>query len=295
MIESTLYQHLQSCAALKPYLTAYAGAMAIFNQEAPADKDPLWMDGPQYGRIIFYVEIGNDAERDFTGTLAVDVQCKKGEQVPEELEPLVRAAIDGYFFSPPTGTMAAQWKASDYFTEPTDDVAGVTITFSLLAFPMLTTDNPDVIDCYNRWTMEHFPNVHVIGHDRLPAVWKPTNGIPAVYWRVTQVEKCGWIPDTFHADWQTATVQGHVMAPSNETAGKLAHTITTTLTAEKRIRKPGDSPLIVDRGNRVMMGADPMQQGQITSAATYCIVKCRPPSEKLNHIYRNGKETAHES
>ena len=98
MIEQALYQHLQEQEALRPFLAEYAGTMAIFSQEAPADSDPGWGQGPQYGRIVFAVDLQGDPERTMGGMLSVDILCKKGEQFPEEVEPILRPLIHGYFF-----------------------------------------------------------------------------------------------------------------------------------------------------------------------------------------------------
>ena len=167
MIEQALYEHLQAQEALLPYLTTYASKMAIFNQEAPADTDPLWEDGPQYGRIVFSVDLQGDPERTMGGMLIVDILCKEGEQFPEEIEPILRPLIHGYFFCRDKFVAAAQWKNTSYFTEPTAKVTGCTVTFDLLAFPIITTSTPDVVARLNEWSAR-FPNVHVINYAPLP-------------------------------------------------------------------------------------------------------------------------------
>lgn len=57
MIEQALYEHLISWASLAAYLTKYNGKPAVFNQEAPPDSDDLWGPGPQYCRVVFYVDV----------------------------------------------------------------------------------------------------------------------------------------------------------------------------------------------------------------------------------------------
>lgn len=289
MIEPILYDHLRAQAELASFLTTYAGSPAIFNQEAPADTDPLWAVGAQYGRIVFYVNMGDDPERSYSGTLGVDIYCQQGKQEPETLEALIRPLLDGYFFSDDSDTLAAQWRDSSYFSELNKDIVGVTLSFALLAFPLITTENPNPVDRFNRWTKERFPHLYVIGHDELPPVWKPSDETPAVYWRVTQAAKCSWIPDTWQTDWQTATLQGHVLAPSVHVMAQTARDITTLLTAEKRILRDGEAPMMTERNNRILAGADPMKQGQITCEATYGIIKFPPPAEPLNHIYTKEK------
>lgn len=68
MIEQALYDHLREQDALLPYLARYDGAPAIFNQSAPADTDPLWRNGAQYGRLVFAVDLQGDPERAMGGT-----------------------------------------------------------------------------------------------------------------------------------------------------------------------------------------------------------------------------------
>ena len=75
MIEQALLQHLQAQDILRPYLATYGNEMAIFSQEAPADKDSLWGKGSQYGRIVFTEDLQGDPERTMGGMLTFDILC----------------------------------------------------------------------------------------------------------------------------------------------------------------------------------------------------------------------------
>lgn len=271
MIEEALYNHLKSQSALFPLLATYNGEPAVFNQEAPADTDPLWGDGAQYSRIVFAVDIQGDPERAMGGTLTVDVMCKDGKALPEDLEPLVRGFIDGYFFSSGTFTVAAQWKSTSYFTEPTEQVSGCTIGFVLLGFPVITTDAPDIVDRFNEWSAA-LDGLHVINHDPLPqTAWKPDE-TSALYWRVVQDKECTWIPSTFQTLWRTAHVRCHIFSKDNATAAKVARDLIVRLHSCKRLFKEGESPIVVNRDNTVENGADPLKTGQVTIEATYGII-----------------------
>lgn len=287
MIEQALYEHLQAQAVLCPYLTKYENHMAIFNQEAPSDADELWRQGPQYGRIVFAVDIQGDSERAMGGTLAVDIMCKDGEQYPEEIEPIIRKLIHGYFFSNGTFTVSAQWKNSSCFTQPTDQVKGCTVVFDLLAFPVLTTSDPDVIDRINRWTSTTFANIHVINHEKLPySAWKPEGTESAVYWRIVNDTPAKWIPDTFQTIWRSATVRCHIFSQDNATATITARAITQKLYADKRLMKQGETPIMVNRRNTLDVGADPLRTGQVTVEATYGVIVHYENTEVLNNIYK---------
>ena len=296
MIEVSLYEHLQKSLELTPFLATYNEKMAIFNQEVPSDTDEGWEENQsQYGRIVYALDLTDDPERKYSGTLIVDVQCEKDVQEPEVLEPLVRKLIDGYFFSTEEITIAAQWSASNYFTDPTDEIVGVTLTFGLLAFPKQTTIEPDPIALINKWTQKELQEItgksfRIIGYDVLKeSAWKPTNETPAIYWRMSNIAPCGWIPDTYHCSWHTATVHGHIMAADKDVNAILARTIDNILTLKRRLIFEDMSPLMVDRNIRVSLGNDQMRVGQITLEATYGILRCNQYNP-LNHLSVNGKE-----
>lgn len=284
MIEQSLYEHLKGREDLAKFLATYNCAPAVFNQEAPADMDEGWGCGSQYGRVIFSVDIQGDPARTMGGLLTVDVLCKENEQYPEDVEPVIRNAIHGYFFSSGTFTVAAQWKNSSYFTQPTDQVAGCTVTFDLLAFPMLTTTEPDVIERINEWTAA-IAGLHVINYDELPGpAWKPEGDQTAVYWRLMQETPARWIPDTFQTIWRTATIKCHIFSADIATATKVADGLDVRLYTAKRLTRPGETPIMVNRNNTLDFGADPLRTGQLTVEATYGVIVHLEPDKTLKNI-----------
>ena len=293
MIEQALYEHLQAKDyLLLPYLATYSDRMAIFSQEAPADNDSFWGEGPQYGRIVFAVDLQGDPERTMGGSLSVDILCKKGLESPgdpEDIEPIVRSLIHGYFFSAGTFTVSAQWADSRYFTEPQNEVIGCTMTFDLLAFPIITGTLLDVISRLNAWCVPRFPNIHVINAAPLPApAWKPVKGESAVYWRVLKEDPAGWIQDSWSTIWRTATVKGHIFSETPAEAYSAGQTIITRLYSDKRIFKDGESPIMVNRRNSYDNSADPLRTGQVTIEGTYGIIVYTPPEETIQTINKPG-------
>lgn len=285
MIEQALREHLIAQDELADYLGRYAEQPAIFSQEAPADTDRRWAPGQQYGRIVFAVDIQGDPERAMGGTLAVDIMCEDGKQFPEDIEPLLRQLIHGWFFSSGTFTVAAQWKNSSYFTQPKEEITGCTMTFELLAFPVITTASPDIIARINEWTSVRFPDVHVINYgEPEETAWKPTGKKSAVYWRFVTESPAGWIPDTFQTIWRTATLKCHIFSENNAVAASVAREIVVRLYADKRVIKSGESPIMVNRKNTVDLGADPLRTGQITAEATYGIVIIRSTENTVQNI-----------
>lgn len=291
MIEQALYEHLIAQESLTTHLTTYNGIPAVFNQEAPADRDALWGDGPQYGRVVFAVDIKGDPERTMGGTLVVDIQCKENEQFPEDIEPIVRELIHGWFFSYGTFTAEAQWKTSSYFTQPTDEVTGCTVVFELLAFPLMTTGSPDVIARINEWTSA-IEGLSVINYDTLPAAaWTPGDTGSAVYWRLVSDDPAVWIPDTYQTIWRMATIKCHIFSKDHATADTVARDIVTQLYTAKRLLKDGESPIMVNQRNTIDSGADPLRTGQVTVEATYGIIVYFEPEKDLANIQVRGEES----
>ena len=50
--------------------------------------------------VSYAIDTKEDPDRRFGGVLMVDAVCQKGEQYPEDIEPILRAAIDGFFLHP---------------------------------------------------------------------------------------------------------------------------------------------------------------------------------------------------
>ena len=289
MIEQALRNHLIQQEELTACLTTYAEEAAVFSQEAPADTDGLWGPGSQYGRIVFAVDIQGDPARTLGGKLMVDILCKKGEQFPEDIEPIIRSLIHGYFFSNGTFTVAAQWENSSLFGEADEQVIGCTVSFKLLAFPVLTTTGLDVISRLNEWTAQ-IDGIYVINHGELPApAWKPEPGKTAVYWRQQSAGPAKKIRDRYAAIWRTAIIKGHIFAEDIATASAVADDIVIRLYTARRLLKPPESPIMVDDRNTQDSGADPLRVGQLTVEATYCIPRYQQTTETINHIEKSER------
>lgn len=284
MLDKAIYEHLSGNPELAPMLTRYAEKPAVFSQDAPADTDPKWAGGEQYGRIIFALDVQGDPARAMGGNLAVYVQCVAEQQEPEALEPVVRQLIDGYFFTDNGCTMAAQWVDSRYFTEASERVRSVALSFSLLAFPLLSATTTKVTQRVNEWTAERFPELLVINHHTLPAVWKPGKEKCAVYWRVASVNPAKWIPDTYQTVWRTAILKCHVFAPDVSKAALIAQEIIMQMYADRRIWNREDGQIMFDRDNTFDSGADALREGQATVEATFGEIVQRKSGNPLNHI-----------
>lgn len=282
MIEETLYEYLCNCEQLASMLAKYGeDTPAIFQQIAPQDSDPMWKE-MQYARIVYDIDKTGDVQRKISGMLYMDIMCSDESTPPEDIETILKELIDGYFFVVDGMTYAAKWERSDSFkTEPNHKVFGITVTFSLLAFPKQNTAEPDTVALMNTWAKELFPNATILNVSGTAAVFKPTDEAPAIYWSF-QGLKDSPISSVFHCTWIQNILTMHVMAPSETIRNAIVTQAMQELAAKTRVLFPDKSQFIIHSvaGN---MSADPIKTGQLTVSGSYGLLRQYPASPILNH------------
>ena len=288
MIEQSIYEHLADALGGSG-LAQYGGKPAVFSQNAPADTDPAWAAGPQFPRLVFAVDWEHSADRSLGGTMAVDIVCQEQGVPPDALEKLIRELLHGWFFTDNGETVAAQWVNSNYFTEPVNKVAGVTMTFALLGFPLMTIA-PDVIGRINAWTAEQFPALPVINATELPAAWKPDEHSAAVYWRIVSTAPATWIPETWQTIYQTTVLRAHLFAATVADVTDWAQRLVVALYGAKRLKQEHAAPILVNTSNTIDPSADALRTGQVTVDATYGIIVQRQSDNMLWHIHVDNSE-----
>lgn len=272
-METIIYNYLCKNLNKENLIALYADVPAVFNTSAPDDMDDNWNDA-QYPRCIFQLDMQADPERKISGRLFVDVMCKNetSSVLPEDLEEIVRAAVDGCFFSTKDLTLSAQWYSSDDFSDEKDkELSGITLAFDILAYPQQETESPDPVRAVNLWLKTLFPKAYVIGKDVLPETWKPTDESPALYCRLSNLGESGLLKSTYAVTWIGADMRINVMAPSEKVRSTISKNSIQVLTNATRLMLDDGSPMMIERvtGN---MAADPLREGQIQIKATYGVL-----------------------
>ena len=282
MIEEVLYPYLCESEQLTSLLAKHNEEPAIFQQIAPADTDKGW-DGIQFARIVYDIDKTGNVERKISGTLYMDVMCSDQSVPPEDIEKVLKELIDGYFFVVDGMTYAAKWERSDSFkTEPNHKVFGITVTFSLLAFPQQNTGIPDSVALMNTWTAAFFPNATIINVSATQKVFKPTNENPAIYWSFRGLGESP-ISSIYHCTWRQTNLNMHVMAPSTNVQNSLVQQVNNALAFKSRI--------MFEDGTQFMLhsvtantASDPMRDGQLTLQGSYPIIRPENDVQKLQNI-----------
>lgn len=283
-MESVIYQYLLGCEQITALLTKYNDTPAIFNREAPDSVDNLWTN-PQYPRMIFELSMQDDPERKTSGTLMIDFYFNTdGGLYIEDVEPVIRTAIDGYFFSSGTETLAALWRHSDPFTEPAEGnrINGMTITFDVVSFPSQWTSFPCPVQALDTYLKNLFPDYKVLGTDTLVGTWKATDETPAIYTRLQRIDP-GTYPSKYAVTWYTAVLMVHVIAPSLNVRNSILKQIVEKIQADVRVMMPDNAPMFIQR-IALTAGADQLKAGQLSISGQYGILRSNPETSKLENI-----------
>lgn len=291
MFERILNAHLVSCGDLTAYLTKYNGRPAVFNKKAPSDNDTLWDDNVQYSRIVSYVNMQADIERKISGTLEMDIQSYNEADIPKIVEELIKS-VDGFFFTGKSETVLVKWNATRYFTEPDKLVSVAAVICTLIAFPSQITQEPDPIRLVNEWTRTLIPDCKLIGYDKdVPEVWKPTDDIPAVYWRNSGIYPSEHMKSTYSGNWYTAHMHAHIFTDNNTSVSNaLANLMCQELNQIKILKFDDGTWLRVDWNNQVKSGTDETRLGQLSVEGDYCILNVYS-TKQLNKIIINQEES----
>lgn len=271
-METIIYTYLCEQFKEKNVLAQYTNVPAVFNTKVPDDVDDNWNDGLQYPRCIFELKMQADTERKISGRLYVDVMCENEKESiqPEELESIVKSAVDGCFFSTSDLTISAQWDTSEIFSQNDNKLSGITLVFDIMAYPVQYTDSPDPILATNEWLKTIYQDSYVIGKDKLPATWKPTDTNPALYCRLMTLGD-GKLPSSAAVTWIGANMRINVMAPSEHVRSRIVKQTVQLLNNATRIMLDDGSPMLLDPATGNMV-ADPLREGQIQIKGTYGVL-----------------------
>lgn len=276
MIEVPLSEYLCSNEQLAELLASYDGEPAIFLQLAPKDDADGWDTANHYSRIVFDIDQTADDERKAAATLYMDIMSTEGSVEPEDIELLLKSLIDGVFFVQDGMTYSTKWVRSDGFrSEPNSKVFGRTLTFSILAFPVQITIDPDTVELMNNWTAEIFPEAIIINVTETESVFAPSDNKPVVYWSHQGMSESP-IASIYGCTWLQSNLTMHIMAPSASLRNRIIKKALTELETKRRVLWPDKSQFIIHR-TLANLTSDPVRVGQLIVQGSFGVL--REPSD----------------
>ena len=213
-MENLIRKRLVENEELVKILAKFGEEPAIFYQKSP--EDIQWQKQNQYPRVIFAIDKFANAERGTYGALTFEIVCSETSESPEEVEILIRGALEGIFFTPTAGeTFSAKWRDTSLIQEQASDkenlIFGALVNFDIYEYPAIKTSDPDPIAALNEYALNWYEKFFVIGESELPPFLEPTRERPAIYFS----------RKNFRSDKQRnsavgidGTIQVHLFAPT---------------------------------------------------------------------------------
>lgn len=292
-LEDLIYNRLIERAELTKKLAWFNKAPAIFYQSAPGDQEKGWKNKRQYPRIDFIVDMQANPERQTSGVMGLNIWCNEAGVQPEEIEPEVQEALRDIFMQPEgKPPYCMRWARSDNFeikatTAGGRHVVGITVLFDVLAFPNQETTDPDPIMAMNQFIKSWAPEASIIGADKLPDYFMAEEKKPAFYFRLSNL---GLERETNTVAWMTATIAGHIIAPTAEARLTWLKYLVDTLASKGEVTMMDTSPMFI-RNIKADNSIDYLAMGQlqlnvrfgILRRPTYAhtLTKTNIPREKL--------------
>lgn len=267
-------------------LAQYAGVPAVFLQSAPADTQAGWGNGTQYPRIINTVELRADNERKRQGQLTVDLYCDLAKSVPEDIEPLIRAALKDIVFQPDEASpFCFAWRSTEAFeleTSSTDKdmdkrIAGYELFFDILEYPDQITTEPDPVESMSRWLKKLFPDAFVIGVDEIDEYQTATEDQPILF-----VRSDSYTQDhiSYALAWINCILAVHVIAPTASARSRWTRCIMNALLLHGELPMTDGTPLRFT-GNQASNASDYLITGQISVSGQYTLPRYRQDGAML--------------
>ncbi len=292
MVEALVKDQIRGDPDIAGMLATYMGKPAFFFQKAPMDTDRGW-EKPCYPRMDYNVNNRYDPERKVSGALEINIWCSvECQHMPADIERRVVELVSGTFYSDGDGTTCAVWNRSDDFhfegqnagNNTSPEVFGVTVLFDLMEFPVQLTTDPDPIQSLNRWTREHFPGATVINLDTPPAVWKPTDQSPAVYWRFEGTAATD--RQSYAVTWYTGHFAAHVIAATVPERNRWTKAIIERIQRDGEVLLIDGSPMFAKQ-TTVRHSADPLREGHLLLTGQYGVLELQR-KEYATHPLNNA-------
>jgi hypothetical protein len=296
MLETLLVKQMREDTQIAGMLAAYKGKPAFFMQKAPPDTDTGW-GKPCYPRCDYNVDTRYNPERKSDGTLSVNVWCTTSSQfMPEDIERRIVELINGTFYTEAgQATVCAVWQRSDAFITDADvstgvpETLGVTITFDVMMFPAQITSDPDPVWAFNKRTKDMYPEAMVIAWDTLPAIWRPSDDSPAIYWRFAGYAENAQM-SSYAVSWYNGSFAAHVIAGSVIERNRWVKSLEEALQIVGEVELADGMPVLIQQIS-IRHDADPLRDGQIAVTGMYgANAQHRKEAAQipLNHIITKG-------
>ena len=269
---SLIYKRLLDSEKLKALCATYADKPAIFNTEAPDDKQEGWKGKSQYPRINFTCDMQANEERSSVGALNIVAYTESTSLVILEIEAAIKEGFrDVLIYPDDGGPYSFAWARTDPFLLE-GNVIGQEISIDMMEYSPQETTDPDPIVALNQYIKELYPESVVIGVDRLSEI-TDTSEKPVFYCRLTALNKVNGNNMNTVA-WMDCRIAVHLLCPDKSKNIKMIAAVAQRIAADERIILLDGSPMNVFEV-QLDRQADYLKAGQLYVTGRYGILKYR--------------------
>lgn len=165
-LKQLIYKRLVHAKDIGGLLAKYAGHPAVFDTEAPDDKQDGWEGKTQYPRLNIVLDMQANEERSSVGSLTITIYTERTSMVILEIESLVKTCFRDLLISPEDGgPYSFAWARTDPFSIEGTNVIGQDVTFDIMEYSAQETTDPDPIVALSRYIKKLYPDSIVLGVD----------------------------------------------------------------------------------------------------------------------------------
>ena len=269
---SLIYRRLLDSEKLRSLCATYEGKPAIFNTEAPDDKQEGWEGKSQYPRINFTCDMQANEERSSVGTLNIVAYTEGTSLVILEIEAAIKECFRDILLCPDDGgPYSFAWARTDPFLLE-GNVKGQEISIDMVEYSPQETTDPDPIIALNQYIKELYPDSTVVGIDRLNEV-TDTSKTPVFYCRLITLNKVNGNNMNTVA-WMDCRIAVHLLCPDKSKNIKMIAAVAQRIAVDERIILLDNSPMNISEV-QVDRQADYLKSGQLYVAGKYGVLKYR--------------------
>lgn len=281
-LKELIRKRLISVDAVTTLLARYLDEPAVFNAQAPDDKQEGWGGKSQYPRICTIIDMQANEERSSVGTLTTVLYAERTSMLILQLEEAVKSCFrDLLVNSEDGGPYCFAWARTDPFLLEGTNVIGQEVAFDIMEYPGQETTDPDPILALSRFIKEIYSEALVLGIDRIAEFTEPSEK-PVFYCRMVSMDKVnGHNMNTI--SWMSCRMAVHLLCPDKGLNLKMLAAIMQNISTAERIIMLDGSPMDVE-ALQMDKQADYLRQGQLYVTGRFGVLKYK---KKPHSIVKN--------
>ena len=280
-LSQLVYNRLVLDDTLSGMLAKFNGQPAVFNTEFPSDQQEGWEGKTQYPRIEYHFNMQADAQRASSGMLMLAIYTEKNPAAAEKIESFVRRVLKDVLMMPSEeAPFCVAWARTDPYMLEGTAILCKELVFDILEFPETFATYPDPVESMSLFLKEAFPEMFVIGVDRINEYQVATEDIPVVYCRLDLLQNDH---TSMALAWVNCRIAIHVIAPTADARSKWVRLITNCLMLFGEAVMTDGTPLRFT-GTQAANTSDYLTSGQIILSGQYTLPRPRHEADAIMNV-----------